>query len=85
MKQICTFCNFFFQETASVNKTFDLPLAKMESRESIVNWFLQRYTLDWDYHLTKSPWEIPPTWITSREIHPEHTPQLGEKILTTIF
>ena len=68
--------HFCFQ--IPTNKTvLNFPLPNMESPQSIKTWFLERYTLDWDYHLTKSPWEIARRWVNARQIHPEHTPELG--------
>jgi hypothetical protein len=62
----------------SVNKLLMVDgIEKNYTKEKLIDWFVGRYTVDWDYPLEVSPWKIASDWISTRQIHPELPPELG--------
>ena len=51
---------------------------RKETAEAITQWFLDRYQIVWNYNLPESPWETAARWVSSREIHPDHAPEIGK-------
>lgn len=40
-----------------------------------------KYNLDWEYNLKRSPWSIAREWMSTTHVHPQNTPELGKLYL----
>lgn len=52
---------------------------------ALIEWFLKRYQIDWNYKLKDSPWKLAASWVDSRHIHPDHTPEMGRCTETHVY
>ena len=52
-----------------------------QTKKAIVDQLLGLYDVDWEYKLTRSPWEEAASWVQSRQITPNQATSLG-KILS---
>ena len=49
-------------------------------KDDVIQELIKKYRVDYNHPLMESPWTIAERWVSSREIHPEYTPELGMNI-----
>ena len=49
-----------------------------QTKEQVINQFLEKYDLDWNLRLDESPWKLAESWVKPRAIHPDVAPEIGE-------
>ena len=65
------------------NREWQSHLSVSQAVAKKVEHFIQKYNLDWSRKMKPEVenWDIPASWVTDRQVHPDKAPELGEKII----